>query len=540
MALKHVLHELLGLFTPSRCGRNRRPARRARSRPLTLEQLETRLTPATHVWSGAVSDLWSVAGNWSSGGSPVGDLSPDLVFPASGVTRFTSKDDLALDTVIHSIQFNDRGYDLTATAGNRIKLGTDITANNTSGVNAIEIDISLTAADHTFKVAGDGGLDVIKGVFGGVAGSTLFKDGTGELVFSHDNDTYSNNTRVMQGTFSALGDGSAGDFLVSRMTVDAGATLVVSNSSVGSLAGAGSVVTTGPGGGLAFGYDNTSTTFSGVISGPGGIDKHGSGTQTLGGQNTYTGGVTNINGGTLLLATDNALPSTADVNLTPGVGTTLGLGANHILTIAALRGGDSTNNVKLGTGTLTIQDNEPSPNSFNGIISGTGSLVKTGSGTQLLGGNNTYTGSTTINGGTLEIDGSQSQSAVTVAAGAVLSGTGTVGSVTVLGTLRPGSLANLTGTLFVAGNVTFSGPSAIFAVELDGTGAGQYSQLNASGTVDLGTSTRLTVTFGYTPVSGDTFSSVITSASLVDTPFSSVPPGIQDSYSATDVDLSIL
>jgi hypothetical protein len=38
---------------------------------------------------------------------------------------------------------------------------------------------------------------------------------------------------------------------------------------------------------------------------------------------------------------------------------------------------------------------------------------------------------------------------------------------------------------------------------------------------------------------GDTFSSVITSASLVNT-FNTVPPGIQDSYTATDVNLSIL
>src|SRR5262249_33428800 len=113
--------------------------------------------------------------------------------------------------------------------------------------------------------------------------------------------------------------------------------------------------------------------------------------------------------------------------------------------------------------------------------------------------------------------------------------TGTVGPTTVFGTLRPGSAANPTGTLTVAGDVTFSGSSAIFAVELDGTGSGQYSQLSATGTVDLGTATTLSVTIGYSSSSGATFSS----ASLVG-PFGTVPPGIQASYSATDVDLSIL
>src|SRR5262249_35078632 len=151
--------------------------------------------------------------------------------------------------------------------------------------------------------------------------------------------------------------------------------------------------------------------------------------------------------------------------------------------------------VNLGTGTLTLHNDVATEGfvSYYGVISGTGGLVKEGTRSQKLGGDNTYTGPTTINGGTLEVDGNQPASAVTVAAGAVLSGTGTVGpAVTVFGTLRPGSVANPTGTLSVAGNVTFAGPAAIFAVELDGTGAGQYSRLSATtGTVDLGTATTL-------------------------------------------------
>jgi autotransporter-associated beta strand protein len=284
--------------------------------------------------------------------------------------------------------------------------------------------------------------------------------------------------------------------------------------------------------------DGAVANLSGVISGPGGISKIGTGTQTLSGQNTYTGGVTNINQGTLRLGIDNALPSSALVYLVLGDAGILDL-ANHNVTSDALGGGTSTENVNLGTGTLTLNAIETGPYSYNGVISGSGSLVKTGSNTQVLGGDNSYAGSTTINGGTLEIDGNQPQSAVTVAAGAVLSGTGTVGPTTVLGTLRPGSVANPTGTLPVAGSVSFSGSSATFAVELDGTSAGQYSQLIASGTVDLGTATTLSVNIGYSPSSGDTFSSVISSANLVGT-FNTVPPGIQDSYSATTVDLSIL
>jgi autotransporter-associated beta strand protein len=248
----------------------------------------------------------------------------------------------------------------------------------------------------------------------------------------------------------------------------------------------------------------------------------------------------------LRLGIDNALPSTTFVGLPEGssFGGTLDL-ANHNLTIAglyqSLDSGPSFATVNLGTGTLTLHNDVDTEGvvSYYGVINGTGGLVKEGTHSQKLGGDNTYTGPTTINGGTLEVDGHQPQSAVTVAAGAVLSGTGTVGPATVFGTLRPGSLANPPGTLFVAGNVTFAGPAAIFAVELDGTGAGQYSRLNATGSVDLGTGTTLSVTFGYASSSGDTFPSVITCANLVNT-FSVVPPGIQDSYSATGLDLSVL
>jgi fibronectin-binding autotransporter adhesin len=129
---------------------------------------------------------------------------------------------------------------------------------------------------------------------------------------------------------------------------------------------------------------------------------------------------------------------------------------------------------------------------------------------------------------------------VTVAAGAVLRGTGVVGSTTVNGTLLPGSVASPTGTLTVSGNLTFC-PGATFQVEFDGTGAGQYGRVIASGAVDLGTSTTLNIVTGggYVPASGDLFPAVITAGSVVNM-FSAVPPGFLDSYSLTQVDLTVL
>ena len=51
MALKNALRRMFRFLTPSPSHGYRSRARRPRSGPLTLEQLETRLTPATHVWS---------------------------------------------------------------------------------------------------------------------------------------------------------------------------------------------------------------------------------------------------------------------------------------------------------------------------------------------------------------------------------------------------------------------------------------------------------------------------------------------------------
>src|SRR5262249_7966356 len=72
---------------------------------------------------------------------------------------------------------------------------------------------------------------------------------------------------------------------------------------------------------------------------------------------------------------------------------------------------------------------------FSGIISGNIALVKVGTGTLTLSGANTYVGPTTVLEGTLEVTGSLSPSSpISVAAGALLTGTATVADATVNGT----------------------------------------------------------------------------------------------------------
>ena len=87
-------------------------------------------------------------------------------------------------------------------------------------------------------------------------------------------------------------------------------------------------------------------------------------------------------------------------------------------------------NLALGAA-QTWTNNSASTLTVSGIISGSSSLTKAGTGTITLSGANTYTGATTVSVGTLLINGSTSNgSALTVASGGTLGGSGTVGGTT--------------------------------------------------------------------------------------------------------------
>lgn len=116
---------------------------------------------------------------------------------------------------------------------------------------------------------------------------------------------------------------TAGDRLpdASVVTISNGAILNMANfnETVGSIAGAGSVI--GTSGRLTAGGNNATTTFSGVMSQVGGFTKNGNGTLTLTGNNDY-GGTTIINGGTLLVNGTHSGTGTVTVNATGALGGT--------------------------------------------------------------------------------------------------------------------------------------------------------------------------------------------------------------------------
>lgn len=213
-------------------------------------------------------------------------------------------------------------------------------------------------------------------------------------------------------------------------------------------------------------------SFTGGVSGGGNIVKQGAGKLTFGTNFAFTG-VTTIQAGSIKLSTPVAANTELDLE---GAGQLDLSGTTQ--RIAELAGASPAASLNIAGGSLTDVQNTNS--TFAGTIVGNGTLTKSGTGRLNLTGANTYGGPTTVNGGTLAVNGSI-VSPVTVASGGTLGGTGSVSSVTIGsgGTYAPG---NSIGTQTVAGNVTFAAGSS-FAVEANA--AGQADRINATGTATL-------------------------------------------------------
>ncbi|CAJ2335300.1 hypothetical protein ZBPBA_02278 [Brucella abortus] len=246
--------------------------------------------------------------------------------------------------------------------------------------------------------------------------------------------------------------------------------------------------------------DGHDVAMSGVISGAGGLMKSGTGTVTLSGANSYTGG-TKVSAGTLVVANDNTGGGTTTVDA--GAGLQIGTGGT-----SGSLAGDIANN-----GALVV--NRSDALNLAGAISGTGSLTKNGAGTLTLSGANSYTGATTVSAGTLVVaNDNTGGGTTTVDAGAVLQiGTGgtsgnLAGDIANNGALVVNrsdalNLANAisgagslmksgAGTLTLSGANSYTGATTVSAGTLTQGAAGGFStassryDVDTDGTLDLG------------------------------------------------------
>ncbi|EAQ1397580.1 fibronectin-binding autotransporter adhesin ShdA [Salmonella enterica] len=366
--------------------------------------------------------------------------------------------------------------DLIVTGDNNYSGGTTITGGTLTADHADSLGSGDIDNSGVLKV-GEGDLENT------LSGSgSLVKTGTGELTLSGGND-YSGGTTITGGTLTA----DHADSLGSGDIDNSGVLKVGEGGLENTLSGSGSLVKTGTGE-LTLSGDNTysgGTTITGgtltadhadslgsgdidnsgvlkvgegelknTLSGSGSLVKTGTGELTLSGDNTYSGGTT-ISDGTLIAASVNALGS-GDI--------------------------DNSGVLKVGEGEL------------KNTLFGSGSLVKTGTGVLTLSGDNTYSGGTTISDGTLIADHADSLGSGDIDNSGVLK----VGEGELKNTLSgSGSLVKTgTGELTLSGdNKTYSGDTTIadgtlIAANVNALGSGNIDNsgtlmLDANGAFEL-------------------------------------------------------
>ncbi|HZX82672.1 MAG TPA: autotransporter-associated beta strand repeat-containing protein, partial [Reyranella sp.] len=468
-------------------------------------------------------------------GSTSGSLSGPIAVMSSGTLVFKRSDDVTISG------------DITG-SGQIVKVGDNTTTLTGSGFRTGQTMIQ------------GGTLQVGDGHATGALGTGAVTN-NGTLKFNRSDDFNANNTISGSGALVKAGGGTmtlAGNNTYSGETRIDGGTLQVGSGGFGTL-GTGAVTNNGT---LKFNRGDD-VTVANAISGTGTLVKAGGTTLTITGNNTYSG-ETRIDGGTLQVGSgtlgtgavtnsgtlkfnrSDALTVSAHIGGSGtvsqiGIGTTTLTGANTYtgattITAGTLQVGDGGSTGTLGTGAVT-NNGTLAFNRFGSLvvsaaIGGTGNVTQRGSGTAILTADNTYTGTTTIEAGTLQVgDGG---STGTLGTGAVtnngtlafnrlgslnvtanIGGTGAVrllGGVTILsgdnsysggttidsGTLRIAGDGNLGAA---AGGITFSGVNGTLQTTASMM-TGRDITLDASGTLDVATNTVLTANGNITGAGG--------------------------------------
>ena len=478
----------------------------------------------------------------------------------------------AVDAIAGNVLVNGTGT-LTLGAANQINNASDVeiaagtfalgafsdTVNNlklTGGTVTGTTGVLTSSTAYDFQSSAN-----VTGILAGTAGAN--KTTAGTVTFTGANaNTYTGLTTVSAGNL-VLGKTAgvvalAGDALVNGGTLQiVNANLIQDSANVEVATGGtfalggntdtvngvkltgGAITGTGVNGILTSitAYDLQSGSSSAVLAGTAGATKTTAGTVALNRANTYSGGTT-LSAGTLQLGVASIGSAGAITSSAIGTGIlglnggTLSSDSNASRTIlnATTIGGDVTLGDAVANGTLTFSAGvdlggiartltTASAATFNGVVSN-GGINKAGASTLTVGGTSTYTGATTVEGGTLFVStgGSIAQSslttvttgttltangtvgAVAVNSGGTLNGAGTVGTTTVAGTLNPG---NSPGVLNVNGNLTMaSGGNMVWELfantATQATPVAVFDQVLVSGNLAFAGSNGITLNFGTT------------------------------------------
>lgn len=340
------------------------------------------------------------------------------------------------------------------TIGNITVANTGSSGTATLGINTdiqVKTDLALSRDTVFASTGGTPNNQVFKGTISGTGAgsgnnSITVNSGAGnwltQYVPTGTSNSYSGNLYIDTGNLQIGSYDGAGVSLANQnkaipdtasVTIDSGSTLrfvwTSGAEAIDGLNGGGTIDrNTGDSQGnvnFTVGTSNGSGSFSGAITSQINLIKAGSGTQTLSGGNSY-GGSTAVQNGVLALTTgSNRLPTGTTVTLgnsTDSGKLTLGSGGTAASQTVAglLTSGTGTANAVVGGSTATsiLTINNTGSHTFAGTLGGAGTnennlaLIKSGAGTLILTGTNTFTGNTAgpdytgvrITGGTVSTD----------------------------------------------------------------------------------------------------------------------------------------
>jgi autotransporter-associated beta strand protein len=388
-------------------------------------------------WTGNADAIWSATSgaiDWIAGGSPSAWVNGAPALFDDTVTSANTNIILGSSVIPNGVTVNNSTtpYSIASSAGNVISGSTALTktGNGTltlsgGGVNTYSGVTTIGGGTLSVGTLANGGSASDIGLAGNGAANLVINGGTLQL-----NATVGGATSDRLFTLG-LANGAIDD--------ESGSALTLNNTGVIVMSGSGARTLTLKGNGT----DELDATL-GDNGGATSLGKSGSGTWILGGNNTNSGTVT-ITSGTLQIGNG---------------------GANGLV--------GSGNIVDNGT-----IDFNTSRTSTNGAVTGTGAVTVDSGGTVILAGNNTYSGATTINFGTLQIGNGGASGSMNNANSIVDNDTFIDDSTSIL-TLNPaisgdGNVIVRKGTLQAIGNNTYTGwteidPGATFQPSLGNVG----------------------------------------------------------------------
>ena len=389
--------------------------------------IKLNVTGLAYVWSGVNNGNWdtTTANNWMLGGSPATFANGVPALFDDSATGMTS---VTLNGVLQplgvAINNSSLTYSISSSTGNDIGGSGGLTK---SGGGTLTLSGGANAYTGRTTISG-----------GRLSVGTLANGGSPSDIGTASSSA--TNLVLNGGTLQYTGGAASIDRLFTLGT--AGGTIDASGSGALNLNNAGPVGLgdVGPRGLTLTGSSADTNTLAAALADNGGVTslaKLGTGTWILAGNNTYSGATT-ISGGALQVGSGGATGALGTGNVViNNFGASLIFNRSGTLTVGPVSGfgsvvqngsgtvilsGDNThfNGTTINSGTVQVGNGGPtgslssfsgvvdnstlifnSTGTFNygGVVSGTGQLIKRGSGLLKLLGANTYTGGTTIDPG---------------------------------------------------------------------------------------------------------------------------------------------